>query len=216
MGAAPADEGQLLSSWAKAEGHVFKRANSKTGGGYVVEAPAGWRLEWGDSQRGYIAGKELRFRCDVGLAPDVQMICLSRVLAQVLEADVFSRFTNAMQTQIDDTLPDEMRWLAMHPRVSLSDPPILARRFALLSNAEAVARQWMDGKVAQAVEEAAASWWTDNLLLVITVNRGMLTLRMSGEGLQAQQLKLVARLYAHLAARLKGMASGGQSDTLQA
>ena len=101
----------------KAEGHAFKRVKDKTGGGYVVETADGWRVEWGESQRPYIMGKELRFRCDTGMSPDVQMVMVSKTLAQALESDVFSRFTNAMQTQIDNTLPDEMRWLAMHQRV---------------------------------------------------------------------------------------------------
>lgn len=208
-GGAATDEGQVLAAWAKAEGHTFKRVNAKTGAGFVVEASEGWRVEWGASQRSYISGKELRFRCDTGVAADVQMIMLSRALSQVLETDVFSRFTNAMQTQIDNTLPDEMRWLAMHPRVALNDHPALARRFVLFSNAEAVARQWLDEQVLLALEEAAANWWTDTLVVVLTVNRGMLTLRMPGQGLQPLQLKLVGELYRVLAKRLKVVATGG-------
>ena len=207
-GGGATDEGQVLAAWAKAEGHTFKRVNAKTGAGFVAESPDGWRVEWGASQRSYIAGKELRFRCDTGVAAYVQMILLSRALSQVLETDVFSRFTNAMQTQIDNTLPDEMRWLAMHPRVALNDHHALARRFVLLSNAEAVARQWLNEQVLMPLEEAAANWWTDTLVVVVTVNRGMLTLRMPGQGLQPLQLKLVGDLYRVLAMRLKAVAAG--------
>lgn len=202
------DEGQVLSAWAKAEGHTFKRVNAKAGAGFVVEAPEGWRVEWGTSQRSYIAGKELRFRCDTGIASDVQLIMLSRALSLVLETDVFSRFTNAMQTQIDNTLPDEMRWLAMHPRVPLNDHAALARRLVVFSNAEAVARRWLDDAVLMSLEEAAGNWWTDTLVMVVTVNRGMLTLRMPGDGLQPLQLQLVGELYRVLVARLKAVALG--------
>ncbi|MBU0916803.1 hypothetical protein [Aquabacterium parvum] len=202
------DEGQVLSAWAKAEGHTFKRVKAKTGTGFVVEAPEGWRVEWGASQRSYIAGKELRFRCDTGVASDVQLIMLSRALSLVLETDVFSRFTNAMQTQIDNTLPDEMRWLAMHPRVPLNDHAALARRLVVFSNAEAVARRWLDDSVLLPLEEAAGNWWTDTLVMVLTINRGMLTLRMSGDKLQPLQLKLVGELYRVLAMRLKAVALG--------
>ena len=204
-GASSGDEGQVLASWAKAEGHAFKRVNAKTGSGYVVETREGWRVEWGGSQRSYIPGKELRFRCDTGLPSDVQMILVSKVQAQILETDVFSRFTNAMQTQIDHSLPDEMRWLAMHPRVSLSDRPALTRRFVLLSNAEAVARRWLDESVLAALEEAAGTWWTDTLMLVLTLNRGMLTLRMPGQTLEPVQLKMVGQLYGVMAQRLLAM-----------
>jgi len=210
-GAATSDQGPVLAAWAKAEGHAFKRVKDKAGGGYVVETAEGWRVEWGASQRSYITGKELRFRSETGMPPDVQMILVSKVLAQVLETDVFSRFTNAMKTQIDNTLPDEMRWLAMHPRVPLTDAPSLIRRFVLLSNAEQVGRDWLDEGVIQALDQAASHWWTDTLVLVVTVNRGMLTLRMAGQPLQPAQLKLVGQLFARLAARLREVGQASRS-----
>ncbi len=208
IGSAPAtrDEGQALADWAKAEGHSFKRVKDKTGGGYVVETDQGWRVEWGHSQRPYIAGQELRFRCDTGLPGDVQLLLMTKVLAQTLESDVFSRFTNAMQTQIDNTLPDEMRWLAMHPKVSLSVAPVLSKRFVLFCNAEAVAQAWLNEHMIQSLESAATAWWTDALLLVMTVNRGMLTMRMSGQPMEAAQLQMVGKLFAQVAARMKQVA----------
>ncbi|MBI2733308.1 MAG: hypothetical protein HYX44_08410 [Aquabacterium sp.] len=200
------DEGQTLSAWAKAQGFAFKRVKDKTGGGYVVETDQGWRVEWGSSQRPYITGQELRFRCDTGLPGDVQMILVSKVVAQTLESDVFSRFTNAMQTQIDNTLPDEMRWLAMHPRVSLNASAMLSKRFALLCNAETVMQAWLDPATIQELESAAANWWTDALLLVMTLNRGMLTLRMPGQNVEPGQLQLVGKLFAHASARMRQVA----------
>ena len=201
-----ADQGDVLADWAKEEGHVLKRVKGKTGMGYVVEAQAGWRVEWGDSQRPYVIGKELRFRADTGVPGDVQMVMLTRVLAQTLESDVFSRFTNAMQTQIDNTLPDEMRWLAMHPKVSLQDSALLHRRFVLLCNAEGTAKAWL-ARSAPLLEEAASQWWTDSLVFVVTLNRGMLTARMAGQPLQVTQLRLVGALFAQLAAKAKEVSS---------
>ena len=58
------------------------------------------------------------------------------------------------------------------------------------------------------LEEAAGNWWTDTLVMVLTINRGMLTLRMSGDKLQPLQLKLVGELYRVLAMRLKAVALG--------
>ena len=197
---------QVLAAWAKAEGHAFKRVKGKAGNGFVVETAQGWRVEWGESQRSYIAGKELRFRCDTGMSPDVQMVMVSKTLAQALESDVFSRFTNAMQTQIDNTLPDEMRWLAMHPRVSLATSPVLSRRFILLSNADAIATAWLDDTVVAALDEAASVWWTDALVLVLTLNRGMLTMRTEGQPLEPARLKLIGHLFATLAGRLRDQA----------
>ncbi len=204
--AAAADEGQVLAAWAKAEGHTFKRVNHKTAGGYVAESGRGWRVELGPSQRPYIIGKELRFRGETGMHGDVQLVFCSKVSAQMLESDVFSRFTDAMQTQIDNSMPDEMRWLAMHPRVSLSGNSAVARRFSVFCNAESVAQMWFNEGILQALESAASSWWTDNLMLVITLNRGLLTLRIAGQPLESAQLKIVGDLFLRLFNRLREVA----------
>lgn len=205
--AAVGDDEQVLAAWAKAQGHVFKRVNSRGAQGVVVDTGEGWRVEWGPSQRPYIDGMELRFRCDTGMAADVQMILLTRVLAQVLETDVFSRFTNAMQTQIDTSLPEEMRWLAMHPKVSLSAAAPLQRRFALFCNAEPVAQQWLDHETLMQLECAATQWWTDSLMLVMVLNRGMLSLRMPGAGIEPAQLRMVGAFYAHACRRMRAVAA---------
>jgi hypothetical protein len=200
------DEGLALAAWAKAEGFTFKQVKGKSGSGHVVETGRGWRVELGPSQRPYIIGRELRFRADTGLHGDVQLLMVSRVLAQTLESEVFSRFTNAMQTQIDNTMPDEMRWLAMHPRVSLSAVPLLSKRFVLFCNAETVAQLWLDSATTQALEMAAMNWWTDGLMLVVTVNRGMLTIRMSGQNVEQGQLKMVGELFGKLMTRMRVVA----------
>lgn len=201
------DDGQALAAWAKAEGYTFKHVKHKTGVGYVVESGRGWRVELGPSQRSYIHGQELRFRADTGLHGDVQLIMLTKVLAQTLETEVFSRFTHAMQTQIDNTMPDEMRWLAMHPRVSLSaSSQVLSKRFALFCNAETVAQLWLDQATQLLLEGAASSWWTDSLLMVLTVNRGILTIRMPGQNVEQAQLKMVGDLFGKLMTRLRVVA----------
>jgi len=201
------DEGQVLSTWAKAEGHAYKTVRDKEGGGHVVQVQdEDWRVEWGTSQRSYIKGKELRFRSETKLSPDVQILLISRVLAHTLETEVFSSFTNAMQTQVDNTLPDEMRWLPMHPRVPLTEPPVLSKRFVVLSNAETVARRWLDDDLLAVLEEAASSWWTDALTMVVTGNRGRLTIRMPGQPLEPAQLHAVGRLCSQATRSLRAAA----------
>jgi hypothetical protein len=201
--AAARDDGQALAAWAKAEGFTFKHVKHKSGVGFVVESGRGWRVELGPSQRPYITGQELRFRADTGLHGDVQMIMVTRVLAQTLESEVFNRFTNANQTQIDNTMPDEMRWLAMHPRMSLSASALLAKRFAMFCNAETVAQLWLDAGTVAVLEQAASGWWTDGLMLVLTVNRGILTIRMAGQNVEAAQLKMVGDLFGKLMTRMR-------------
>ena len=200
-------QGSVLSDWAHAQGHAFKTVKDKGGGGFVVLSSSGlWRLEWGASQRSYIDGQELRFRCESTLAPDVQVLVISKVLAQALETEVYSSFTNAMQTQVDNTLPDEMRWLPMHPKVAVSGAEVLSRRFSILSNADVVTRQWLEGDLLTALEDAASGWWTDALIVVMTINRGRLTLRMMGDDLDAAQLTAVSELFEVASRSLRAVA----------
>jgi len=197
--AGPGDQKKILSAWAKEAGHKVKHVLGPSGG-VVVSTDEGWRAEWGPSQRSYIGGNELRLRHESSLPNDVQMLFLTRSLAHVLESEVFESFTDGMQTRIDTAMPDEMRWLAMHPRMSLSDQPVLNKRFLMVTNAENVSRRWLGAAFGRALENAAIDWWVDPLLMVLTVNRGILTLRMSGDELSLPQLHAVSALFS-LAAR---------------
>jgi hypothetical protein len=197
---------RVLTAWAKESGYTIKTVSGHAPG-LVVHTTSDWRVEWGPSQRPYFPGHELRFRCESSLSSDVQALWLSKTLAQTLESDVFQRFTDVNQTRIDNTLPDEMRWLAMHPKVSLALYPLLGKRFLLISNAPQVAERWLSGDVAAALEEAAASWWIDPACIVLTINRGILTVRMSGDGIEPNQLVHVGRLFDVAAARLRALSS---------
>jgi hypothetical protein len=205
-GGATAPEGQeskVLAQWAKEAGLSFKKV-SQAPGGVVIVSPQGWRAEWGASQRPYIKGHELRFRFESRVPGDVQALLLTRTLAHVLEADVFDSFTDAMQTRVDNTLPDEMRWLAMHPKVSLQAFPALAKRFLLIANAEPVLLAWLDAELGEALEMAATTWWTDPMPLAVTINRGILTLRSDSRGLSVEQLRKLSALFDLMARKLAG------------
>jgi hypothetical protein len=199
------DDQQVLVAWAGQAGHRVKTVVNR-GDGIVIQTSWGSRVEWGPTQRPYFEGYELRFRCECGLEPDVQVLWVSKLLAQTLEGDVFKRFTDAMQTRIDSSLPDEMRWLATHPNVPLVNRAVLGQRFLLLSNAADKALQWLNPELLSALESAALSWWGDSIPIVMTVNRGILTLRMSGQGLQITQLERVGRLFDLAAIRLRAVA----------
>lgn len=200
------DQGAVLSAWAKAQGYELKRVSGKSPG-YVVETGHGWRVELGDTQRPlYLTGKELRFRGESEMPHDVQLVMLTQSLAHLLETDVFSRYTNDMQTQIDNTLPDEMRWLAMHARVDTSTSPTLSRRFVILSNAVDVSHLWLDASMLEVLEEAASHWWTDTAMIILTINRGLLTMRTSGDLIDAEQLRSMGEFFEHATRRLRDAA----------
>ena len=118
--------------WAENAGHRY--AVGRGGEGFVVESQTagnGFRIEWGPSQRTYIAGQELRVRADVGPASDVQMLVATRQLMERLERDVFEQYTEGTETRIDDQTPEEMRWVVLYPQVPGKVLGALRERFGL-------------------------------------------------------------------------------------
>ncbi|MFN4266786.1 MAG: hypothetical protein ACK4F8_13685 [Aquabacterium sp.] len=202
-GGKAADQGGVLSSWAKSQGFDLKRVTGRSPG-YVVETGHGWRVEWGETQRPlYLVGQELRFRGESDMPHDVQLVMLTQSLAHLLETDVFSRYTNDMQTQIDQSLPDEMRWLAMHPRVETPASGMVSKRFVILSNAVEVSKLWLDPVLVETLEDAATHWWTDTGMIILTINRGMLTLRTSGDRIDPEQLRAMGDFFDLATRRLR-------------
>jgi hypothetical protein len=168
-----------LREWATREGHRF--ATSRGGEGFVIESaagPAGWRAEWGPSQREYIVGSELRVRTEIGEAGDLQMLLLTRALVGELEHEVYEQSTEGNQTRIDDRTPEEMRWLVLYPRMPRSAMSgSLRERFAVLANRPAAAPMWLEGPLAQGLE-SSTSWLDPATPLVMVVQRGRFVLRI--------------------------------------
>lgn len=203
VGGKETDQSAVLSAWAKAQGFDLKRVNGKSPG-YVVETGHGWRVELGETQRPlYLTGRELRFRGETDMPHDFQLVMLTQSLAHLLETDVFSRYTNDMQTQIDNSLPDEMRWLAMHSKVETPSSSSLSRRFVILSNSVDVSHLWLDAAMLDALEDAASHWWTDTAMIIVTVNRGLLTMRTTGDLIDPEQLRSMGDFFEHATRRLR-------------
>lgn len=176
--------------WAEAAGHRF--ALGRGGEGFVVEAQgssggAGCRIEWGPSQRNYIAGQELRVRADIG-AGDVQMLAATRDLVGRLEREAFEQFTEGNQTRIDDDTPEEMRWVVLFPQVPAKVLGALAVRFALLANRPRAATLWLEEGLAAPLA-ASASWLARGRPMVLVVQRGRFVLRLGCEEPQCAVLE---------------------------
>ncbi|HET8871977.1 MAG TPA: hypothetical protein VFM48_16150, partial [Aquabacterium sp.] len=73
----------------------------------------------------------------------------------------------------------------------------------ILSNAVEVSQLWLDDTLVRALEEAANTWWSDTLMLVLTINRGMLTMRMAGDEVDPALLKQVADFFDLASQRLR-------------
>jgi len=104
------------------------------------------------------------------------MLVIARPLMTVLEQEVFEDYTDGNQTRMDDGMPEEMRWLVLYPKMPRAELGHLRERFGVLSNLPRAAPIWLDGALAEQLV-MSASWRADDQPLVLTVQRGRLTLR---------------------------------------
>jgi hypothetical protein len=171
-----------VEAWARNAG--FRYRHDQDAHRFMVEATSGahaLRLEWGPSQRDYIAPNELRLRLDLHLPGSLQMMVMSRALAEKLEVETFERSTQAAQTVIDMSTPEEMRWLAMFQRADLAlDKPMRAR-FCVVGAEPTIATDWVRGALATQLANAAQSLLAGDPPFVLMTMRGKLYLRMQIE-----------------------------------
>ncbi|MEO8154322.1 MAG: hypothetical protein ABI605_14735 [Rhizobacter sp.] len=168
-----------VADWAKANKLKFKR--EQEGEGFVIDGGMDskpWRLEWGPPQRLYIEGHELRLRMELGLSPNMQILLISQPLLETLERQTFERFTESTQTVIDGATPEEMRWLAMFPKVTYKASKDVRMRFGLVGNTPAEAASWVEGALARQLEEAAVGFLKAEPPFVLMLLRGRAYLRM--------------------------------------
>ncbi|QAZ41133.1 hypothetical protein C1M51_17865 [Methylibium sp. Pch-M] len=207
-------DGRLLQTWAKQRGSVFKRV--RNGEGVVIEGEmhgTPWRMEWGTPQRAYLLDRELRLRMDLGLPPSLQMMVISRVLAEELEQAAYALFTQDMQTQIDSGMPEEMRWLAMFPKTQLAALKMLRNRYTTASNAAAPLAVWLDKDLVGQLEAARQGWLGEEGPLVLMTLRGRLYLRVESVQPDAALLDGVMALFEAAARGALAAAEGASSQT---
>jgi hypothetical protein len=148
-----------IASWARREGHKWKR--EKDGDGFAIDgqsATAPWRVEWGRPQRPYIAGHELRIRAVLDLPPDLQMLVMSRALEEALAKEAFELGTRSNQTLVGDTVLEEARWLVMFPKIVFNQSKTLRSHFAGVSSLDYEGGAWLEATLAKSLERAVGTW----------------------------------------------------------
>jgi hypothetical protein len=178
-----------VEAWAERSGFRFRRA--KDGLRFEVEAASGGpvvRMEWGPSQRSYIEHSELRLRVDLNLPSSLQMLVLTLPLMERLESETFERYTQDAQTVIDMSTPEEMRWLAMFPKVDLSFDKALRSRFGALGANPAWALSWINGPLGPQLVRAAEDLIGSEVPFILMTMRGRIYLRMQLADPQPQAL----------------------------
>ena len=166
-----------LARWAEGAGHAFKPV--RDGAGAVVEAVRGaqpWRLEWGEPQRGYIPGPELRLMAELDLPRELQMLVMNRELAETLEREMFEQAMGDAQTRIDAGAPPEARWLVLHPKLESAELGELKLRYTAAGNAGTLIAQWLASPLGEALAQTV-SRVASTEPIALTVGRSRLTLR---------------------------------------
>ncbi len=161
--------------WADQNQIVFRAAREEQG--FVLEGHIGnlpWRLEWGESQRPYVPGQELRLRIDAGLPPGLQAMVLDRRLQGLMEEQMFAEYVEGVQTRIDNTTPPEMRWLVMLNKLSEPELGALREGFSAVGSAKGWIGHWLQGGLTPALLGAPLA---PDQPMVLMIARGRLTLR---------------------------------------
>jgi len=152
--------------------------SSRGDAGFVIDGRQGslpWRLEWGPAQRHYIKGGELRLRAEIGVAPELQALVISRRLQERLEVEVFDQFVGDLQTRLDTRTPPEVRWLVMYSPMTGAELKGLRERWSAVSNVKRWMEAWLSSPFAQ---ELAAVRCELQRPVVFMFARGRCTLRV--------------------------------------
>lgn len=103
-----------------------------------------WHVECGASTRSYLDGMELRGRADAGADADAAVMVLTRPLREALESQAYEAITDGVQTTVDNSLPEELRWLSMYEEMSWPGLPASFRhRFSVVADRLEDAQRWV-------------------------------------------------------------------------
>jgi hypothetical protein len=183
-----------FGAWARVHHWTLKRTIAHDG--WAMDhnpRHAGWRIEWGPSQRSFMSSHEFRIRFEVALNSDVQALVLDRPLLARLDHEVYAQFTDSVQTRLDEETPEEMRWLAMHAKLSPNQMGVLLRdRYGAISNDTAWLTRWLAGPVAAALKQRADAMPIEAVSaepFLLRLARGQVVIRQSASSPSVEALE---------------------------
>jgi hypothetical protein len=186
-----------LQRWAEAGGHGFRKV--RDAGGCVIDGhtgPQAWRIEWGESQRNYIQGCEIRLIAELNLPHALMAMVLNRVLMAEMEREVYEQYVNDVQTRVDTDTPPEMRWLVMHPKLENADLGLLKDRFGAVGSVPPWLLEWLSGPLRDALHASTGVVRPDHPF-ALTLGRGRLTLRTAMPQPDAARLAMWFSVFEH-------------------
>jgi hypothetical protein len=202
-----------FSAWAREHRWALKRA--MTMDGWVMEDSVrhpGWRIEWGPAQRSFMSSHEFRIRIELGPTPEVQALVLDRQLLARLDRELYQQFTDSVQTRLDDETPEEMRWLAMHAKLSPNAMGVALRdRYGAIGDEPEWIERWLAGPLADALKQRADALPVEAVSaepFVLRLARGQIVIRQAAARPRAAMLQGCYEVAEAAVAALR-QASGG-------
>jgi hypothetical protein len=175
-----------FSTWAKENRWSLKRA--MTLDGWVMEdgtGHPGWRIEWGPAQRSFMGSHEFRVRVELEQMPEVQALVLDRPLLARLDRELYQQITDSVRTRLDEETPEEMRWLAMHAKLSPNAMGAALRdRYGAVGDEPAWVERWLAGPLAQALKKRADALPVEAVAaapFMLRLARGRLVIRQAAD-----------------------------------
>jgi hypothetical protein len=173
-----------FDAWARDHHWTLKRTISHDG--WAMDhnpRHAGWRIEWGPAQRSFMSSHEFRIRFEVAQSSDVQALVLDRPLLARLDHEVYAQFTDHVKTRLDEATPEEMRWLAMHAKLTPNQMGVPLRdRYGAISNDTLWLTRWLVGGVAGALSRRAEAMPIEAVSaepFILRLARGQVVIRQS-------------------------------------
>ncbi|MGZ5887715.1 MAG: hypothetical protein ACXWKI_12305 [Ramlibacter sp.] len=186
-----------VSEWAASQGFAF--SEHAAGAAFSLKGVVGgkpWRMEIGRPSRKYIQGEELRARAELGANPDIAVLLMNRPLKDALEKQAYSRYTDGLQTAVDATLPEEMRWLAVYEEVGWeSAPRLFWHRYAVLADQRENAQAWLDPALVRQLLEWPEPAPGPHVPFVLMMLRGKAYLRMQQGAGDMPRLQHAAQVF---------------------
>lgn len=167
-----------LSRWAGAQGLSYSRSadgHRFTLSGIVGKRPL--KLELGAPTRDFIHGAELLARAELKVNDDVAVFIINRSLKEGLEARAYGMYTDTLQTRVDPSLPEEMRWMALYREVGWDGlPKLFWTRYSVMSGKREHAQDWIHPELAALLLSWPAA--APSLPFIMMLLRGKAYLRM--------------------------------------
>lgn len=169
-----------VSEWAGTQGFAF--SVDSAGHGIALEGKVSgkpWRLQLGRPTRNYIIGEEVRARGELGIPGDIAVLVMNRPLKEALEKRAYQIYTNDLQTSVDSSLPEEMRWLAMFDEVGWDSlPATFWDRYGVLTDKRDHALAWVDPVLADLMMKWPAPAPSAEVPFMVLLLNGKVYLRM--------------------------------------